>query len=410
MHELAVTAIASLAGSTSLLLFYKAVQTEWPANYVSIDTDFGVIVNRSFMRYFLFTLAPTYLISLFTSTLCNRSGGFGLACAAIVGSTHIIFNNGRHFYRVSRYRHDQAKYAQLLVDAFNMIVVAFAALAGAAGPGPFKDVVPAAADFFDSLWTTALVALVGVCLLYSTRNRTTVATLFRRSARETSRYKAQALRLAREYDVDPPIVLAILYAENLQRPSWVRRLERLKGRLWHEGSYGVMQLTSATPLTDTESIELAIKGRLAGVHVAITEYGSYDYDDAKRIFSEWNNNDEFVSLALQLYGALYSEYPPASSDQMRAQDPEENQIVDSEIAALAREAEAITRGQAVANLRMLARVLGDLEIALQIGVTTEIGKLTALVEAVEALPIYPTEADLKLAQEVSQRVRDRSGL
>lgn len=262
MHQLEITLLAAVAGAATLLLFYRAIRTEWPSNYVSVETDFGIVINRSFLRYFIFTLGPTYLVSLFASTLADRSGGQGVACALLIAGVHIIRNNGRHAVLVVRHRHDQARYALLLVDGFNIFVVVLAALAGAAGPGPFPAIVPPAADFFSSLWTTAFVAVVGVCLLYATRHRITIERLLNRSSSETRALEPVARSLAAEQQTEPALALAILYTENLQRPGWIRWLERAKGRLWPAGTYGVMQITSDRPFVrcrvDTTSIDRAI--------------------------------------------------------------------------------------------------------------------------------------------------------
>ena len=59
------------------------------------------------------------------------------------------------------------------------------------------------------------------------------------------------------------IAKAIILAECQQRPRWFRRLERVKGRLWKQGTYGVAQVAADGPITDRESIDRLIT-RLQG--------------------------------------------------------------------------------------------------------------------------------------------------
>jgi hypothetical protein len=385
-------------------MFYTAVRTEWPSNYVSIDADYGVIINRSFLRYALFTLGPTYLVSLFATTLCNRFGGHGVGCGVLIAIVHVIKNNGRHAFLVMRYRHDQARYPLLIVDVFNIGVVFVAALAGAVGPGPFPDIVPSASDFFSSLWTTAFVAVVAICLLYATKNRTTLDKLLQRSQAETRDLTPIALSLAGKHGTDPALVLAIMYAENLQRPHWVRTLERIKGKIWPAGSYGVMQISSNRPLSDLESVHKAVTERLSGKSVPHGEY-SYDYEELENTLREWNDNDEFVTLARQLYGYLDSEYnlntaeatPPDDSESGAGQAVSPGATPESEPLE-----ELETRAQLAVTLRMLARSINDDRALARISSTLSLDALQRLVGAVSAVTFSPTDDDMRFGNELYQ--------
>ena len=94
-----------------------------------------------------------------------------------------------------------------------------------------------------------------------TSSNTSVDAQLLRSHREIDpRLIDHALSLSGQHNASAELVICIMVVENLQRPPWFRRLERLRGRLrrgkpW---TYGVMQVRSIQPLTDRQSIERAI--------------------------------------------------------------------------------------------------------------------------------------------------------
>lgn len=409
MNAASATVAASVFGSATVLLFYAAVRTEWPSNYVSMETDFGIVINRSFLRYFVFSSAPTYLIALVTCTLADRAGGLPVVVAAVVAVTHVARNNGRHLVSVLRHRHDQARYALILVDTFNIGVVVAAAAVGSLGPGAFPNVVPSAADFFSSLWTTAFVAIVGVCLLYVTRHRMTTERLLTRSARETRSFRDEALAIAADENTDPALVLAILYTENLQRPSWIRSLERAKGAVWSDGTYGVMQVQSDRPLDDHTSIQIAVRTRLSGTRVARDEY-SYDLDDLQRVLRNYNDNDEFVDVASQLYSYLYSDFADDTASEpipTPALDPAGRPDANAEVDVDVSEREE--RIAFAVALRRFAQRFQDDGTVITMATTGDLRTARALVALFAALtPAQLDEDETRLAEAVGAELDQRS--
>ena len=86
--------------------------------------------------------------------------------------------------------------------------------------------------------------------------------------------------LAAENGTDASLVRGIMIAENLQRPRWFRRLERIKGR---------------GPISDEESVRRAVGGRLSGVQVLGAD-GNVDYTLLTAIAQRWNPDPTFVDL------------------------------------------------------------------------------------------------------------------
>jgi hypothetical protein len=184
VHSLVVTCAGGLVAYSLMHVFYYAVRTEWPTNYVSIHRDYGVIVNRSWLRYLIFRTVPPYLISLLVGTTCSRLGGHGLLCAVIAGVVHATKNNALHFVRTLHAGAAPAKPAILLVDLSTFVMVLLGCFLGGLGPGRFRVVVPGVDKFFESLWTTSIVAIFGAGLLHLSKKRTTTDRLIGRSKHE----------------------------------------------------------------------------------------------------------------------------------------------------------------------------------------------------------------------------------
>src|SRR5215207_5321217 len=80
--------------------------------------------------------------------------------------------------------------------------------------------------------------------------------------------------MAAQHGTDPLLVESIMMVENVQRPRWFRTAERLKGIFAKPGTYGIMQVASPRPLSDKDSIRIAIETRLAGQTVPIRDPNS----------------------------------------------------------------------------------------------------------------------------------------
>ncbi|MER5335875.1 hypothetical protein [Micromonospora sp. NPDC002717] len=301
MKDWLVTASGAVAIVGLLYLFYAAVRTRWPESYVSASTDVGLIINRNITRYLAFMFGPAYIITLIVSTTVDRFGGKGVISALAGALIHVGRTQGVHYFKhVARNGNHTRLPATIVAIVAALGTLASAGLGGL-GPGPFTAVVPPIDEFFKSLWTTIFVALLAVAVLRASKDTTSAAVLAERSKREVGE---DLLRFAREEaekaGVDPILLEGILLTENLQRPKWVRRLERWKGWLRPEGTYGVMQVHSAVPLSDRSSVLRAISDHLSNVVVRRGQWTYYDREDLRRTLSQYNSNEDFVEVACEI--------------------------------------------------------------------------------------------------------------
>ncbi|MER5455246.1 hypothetical protein ABT008_10695 [Micromonospora sp. NPDC002389] len=367
-----MTAAGVLAISALLAIFYAAIQTEWPTSYVSASADVGLIVNRNICRYLAFLFVPAYVVTLLVSTTVSSFGGTAMACALGGATLHLARTQVVHYFKtVVRIRNHTRLPSTLVVIAAILGTLGSAALGGL-GPGPFTAVVPPIDEFFKSLWTTIFVALLAVVALRISRATSSAEALVKRSRQELGQ---ELIKLARDEatraGTDPALVEGILLAENLQRPGWIRRLERWKGLLQPEGTYGVMQVHSDAPIDDKSSVRLAISKHLCGVVVRRNEWGFYG-DDLRRVLGSYNPSADFVKVAQMLIDEIcYETYKKKQEGEDSLTDEEKLQE---------RLALALAVWEEMAK-RIVAKEEGVVDIA-----RLSISDLRAMTQIIERLP------------------------
>lgn len=292
----------ALIGSILISLFYTAVRTRWPSNYASSANDLGMIINRTIVRYIAFSLAPTYVICLLVATTARRAGGIALVTAILIGAFRVVYMYIPNIYRTVRYNRSLARTPSIILDTALALSIFAVAYLGSLGPGKFTYLIPPVGDLFTSLWGTIFVAVLAAVVIAKTNVQINVDRLIKRSRREVG---TELLEFARNEAVrvktNPDLVETILLTENLERPRWFRRLERIKGRLFPNGSYGIMQVTSDQPISDKDSITRAVEDHLNGLPLIQGESGYADYDSVQNALKRYNDNVVFIQLGAQIF-------------------------------------------------------------------------------------------------------------
>ncbi|MEU2612666.1 hypothetical protein ABZ570_13970 [Micromonospora sp. NPDC007271] len=387
-----VTAAGVLAISALLFIFYAAVRTEWPTSYVSASADVGLIVNRNICRYLAFMFVPTYVVTLLVSTTVSSFGGTAMACALGGAALHLARTQVVHYFKTVVRIENHTRLPSTLVVIAAMLGTLGSAALGGLGPGPFTAVVPPIDEFFKSLWTTIFVALLAVAALRISRDTSSADTLVKRSRQELGE---DLIKFARDEatraGADPVLVEGILLTENLQRPRWIRRLERWKGLLQSEGTYGIMQVHSDVPMDDKSSVRLAISKHLSDVVVRRDEWGFYDEDDLRRVLSSYNPSADFVEVAQSLISEIYYEtYKQKQADEDSRTDEEKLQE---------RVTLALTVWKEMAR-RIVTQEEGVVDIA-----RLSISDLRTMADIVERLPAPRDSADEAMRESAQAALR-----
>ncbi|MFY1702646.1 hypothetical protein ACN28G_13020 [Micromonospora sp. WMMA1923] len=211
-------------------------------------------------------------------------------------------------------------------------------------------------EFFKAIWTAAFVAVVAVIALRDNSKYHDTEEIVTRSRREVGdELLAIGRQAAAEFSADATLVEAIILTENLERPRWFRGLERLKGKFFSSGSYGVMQVWSENPISDGDSIWIAVRQHLSGSSASLSysDYGFVDHEQLSHALHAYNPNKAFVSLSTDIFQHIH--------------DPGSRRVenIESEADPLMEFAELDKVDREAADLSYEAYVLGMMRQAMQ---------------------------------------------
>lgn len=301
--------LAGAIGTAFLSLIFSVARARWPHSYYAVGDLASYRISLHPARYIAFRFLPVALVTVLAGTTAEGVGGDPLITGFVLATLHISTTAGRATLRLLRDGRVFAREVQAIVHLLVSIGVLAAALVGGllAGLDGAEEFVPTPSDIPLALWTAAFAGFSGAFLIQFTRRSTPEVQELLKQSRATV---GEELWLAAEdasaaAGADPYLVKAILLVENLQRPPWVRRLERTKGRLFKRGTYGVMQVQSEGPVSDTESVRIAVHDRLLRKQVPI-EYEART-EALQNILSAYNGDPRFIELATVFYEEIAPE-------------------------------------------------------------------------------------------------------
>lgn len=308
--------LAIAFGVGTLFIFYSAVRSEWPDNYMTVDTsglEYAIISHP--LRYLAFRFLPVYLVCVFVAVLLDRGGHDPLVAVLVICLIHAAWNSGRAAMRLLR---DPAGTRQTPLLLMHLGVAVGVILAGFVALWTRSDLaifVPSLHELGATLWTAAFAAVLGVFVLNKSRVRNDISKTIRQSRDRISKdLFAFAEQQAALNGTDVAFVKAIMIVENLQRPRWFRDCERVKGLMFKRGTYGIMQVESDHPIGDRESIEVAVSTRLAGLTVPVIEYTpgypTYDYNAVRQLALLYNPSEQYAGAVQAAYSVLWTRPVP----------------------------------------------------------------------------------------------------
>lgn len=289
-----------------IYVFYNIFKTRWPELYFSNSDYASLYISFSPLRYFAFRLLPiliivTMILGVFGKNISQSVINFlGIS----VGLFHALSTHGLALIKLllnAKSIHTYFnKYFQLIFHFLSIIpVVLVAWFAAYISKTDFVlALIPTRVGLVDNLWSSFITALIAVYLynIYKGQNVDSEE-IFSKSYKSLN---TQLIKYIEEYCkekmADVRLVLAICVVENIQRPSWVRKLERIKSFVFKKGSYGIMQVQSKKYLNDKESVKLAVDNYFAG-------HPNYRPDslDIRRLVERYNKDERYVDLVLHAY-------------------------------------------------------------------------------------------------------------
>lgn len=321
MRSLWIQIVAAAAGAAFLYLFYGTVRSSWPESYFRFDSSTDPIISRSVWKYLLYRIVPYFVVGVFISVTLDRAGEpsfLAVNGAALLHTVPRLVASYRSRFRVSR----NAGHVLLRWTATLLALVG--AVAGWAFSSILGSLVPKLPDLVAAAWTGLFAAVTGAALLrLSVIQQLDPATMIRRCRQEISEFLLEQMEAASaKYSVDSRLVMATVVVETAQRPGWVRRVEYLRGHHSRRGSgtYGVMQVSSPRPVTDSDSIVIACRDYFQGIGSVVKEvewptrlsgdplsFQQVDYMKLRAALRTYNDSDDYIELVLVVLEELVNE-------------------------------------------------------------------------------------------------------
>lgn len=276
--------IALLAGASCGLLlniFYVTLKHVWPENYFGLSGSVDPIVSRNLPRWAIFRLVPPAIAAAAAALTAERAHSFVWVAAGVAIAVHVSrLVRATATSAKRRYRAAAVQEGTLALTVTLIMVVATLCRAF------FGPVIPEPRDLVSNIWAGFLAAIGAVYLQRVVLIRREPGDLVSRTFDEIPMtLKVHVWKTARATGVDPTIPLAVMAAENLQRPHWARRLERVLPRSL-DGTRGIMQQVGARD--DVHSIDLAFERNFPP---GTAEHSTWE------VFTRYNDIPEFRDLA-----------------------------------------------------------------------------------------------------------------
>jgi hypothetical protein len=299
-----------IAAGLFLNVVYFGIQASWPENYTTIRNVIDKGARGSLVKYLLLRFLPTYVTATFTSvTLARLDRPVWPAVVALL-ATHLAFTNMRAVLRLwttaERTERSISLVSYHVATSFLILATGVLALGTS---GAWAPLIPRPTELTTALWTGAFAAVIAAALQKMMRFHTASPGELMVKVRADVGHQLweEIPAIAAENDCDPELIRAIVAAESLQRPRWVRRLERWKGRLIPKGTYGVGQVSAATPLDDAESLSRLCEN-FRGYFPARSKWG---YVQEGRFMARLEGHNENAQFQRQVY-EFYQELVPHS--------------------------------------------------------------------------------------------------
>lgn len=294
-------------GATAALLlsvFYRQVREEWPTAYATMSSRYDLFRTRFAIWHFIQRTMPLFATSVAAAHVAPLVHGSSDVSVAVLALGHIAATNGRGIVEARRLRHKRFE-----VTLYQMALIPFLALSawlGAIASDRFSKLLPTGIAVRDGFWVALIVVLAPRALVIIGARMTSPTESLVQAARPrlSSEIELLVVEVGREQRVPISLMRAIVYAEVLQRPRWIRRLEHVKGKFRPRGTYGVAQIAADSPISDSESVEglgMQLAGTLGQLD-ALPEPLRAEY--AKAILERHNLDRNFTEVATSILEEL----------------------------------------------------------------------------------------------------------
>jgi hypothetical protein len=309
--------LAWTLGVFFLFAFYRSISSKWPENYFAFDSQTDPIISKSLLHYLGYRMFPVYVTCLFVSVSLDRANiapwhGWSAATRGVAGVTigHLALTNVRGLLTLAKRRFRQPRDIGIGTIQLGVIAtVIFGASTALIGRAVMAPLIPRSNDLSVALWTGVVVAAMGGWLIDATRG--TDKPIERRVTQSAKSIPPDLIAYAKQRclatNTDWFVFYAVMLYENLQRPPWIRRIERMSSRLRTTGTYGIMQTRASAPITDMESIDVALNDYLGGFQFQPTSDDDETFTDHSgflELLKSYNQDENYAYQVLDVYQTI----------------------------------------------------------------------------------------------------------
>lgn len=313
MTDHLVAAVCGAIAALILHVFFRSVQHRWPESYSTLRGALEAFVAQRLSHYLVFRTAPVYMTAVFLGVTTGRLGANPSTAIVVMTGAHLAATNGRAVIAVFRRRERERRaFTLFLYHSVTALLILIAAGFAAVTFRWWGGLIPFPREVVFALWTGVIAAVLGAYIQSFKKADPTEAELVEQAQEDMGKdIWDYAQKSAWNHACDPDLVRAVLVTEVTQRPRWMRRLERTKGRLVPSGTYGAAQVTADKPLSDRESID-ALAASFAGYHPDRTEAGSVIRERLAARLETHNPSIAFRTICMAVYDHLQG-YPIATA-------------------------------------------------------------------------------------------------
>lgn len=294
--------IWGLGGVLCLYVFFRMLQANWPQNYSDMSSVVDSASQRNLWTYSAMRFMPVYIVAVLVAGVVHETNGRIWLGLVVTTVGHVLSTNLRApVLRSLTASKGRSRWSHVAFHAANTLLIVMAVVAAFFTWHLWRPVMPDTDELVQAVWTALFVGLVVAFLQRVSRyDRSTESKHVRAKKDLGSDLAADLDRQALEYDVSIDFLRSIILTECLQRPGWIRRLERFKGQFFRSGTYGVAQVTASSPISDLESIEALCRAH-SGYYPVTNEYGSTNRTLLSVQLETHNPDQVFVEQALDFF-------------------------------------------------------------------------------------------------------------
>ena len=261
LKSLGITLLLATLGAVALSAVYKRIQTEWPAAYTSVKASIDNQVRESPLRSYIFLRGgPIAILTAFTITVIQRAGGYPWIGITTLLAIHIYSTNFKAMKEVFRKPQNPNWTILTIYHTCSIAVIFTFGITVTTFRNKISPLIPDNNNLLTAAWSAVFVtilAAIAQSLLtpQHLQGQELINSLIHDIGRENWCYIEQVARQKHINHAELLCLKSIILAEAQQRPSWFRRLEKVKGYVIKKGTYGVAQFSSDKPISDKTSIK-----------------------------------------------------------------------------------------------------------------------------------------------------------